>query len=121
MDFNLFVFDQFAVFVLLFVLLLFACLVKLAKAVSNTALELALVFGVVGKEKFAFSVRLVVLPLAVVLNSLVLINLETSTLFFAIDPLSSIEVTICIQHRTVSMGYSIELLALVTIFFDNFA
>ena len=120
MDFNFFVLYQLPVVVLLFVLLLFACFVELAKPVLDTVLELAFVFGIVGIEQFAFSVRLIVLPLAIVLNSFVLVNLQASAFLFAVDPLSAKEITIGIEHGAISMRYSIELLTFVSIFFDNF-
>jgi hypothetical protein len=53
-----------------------SCLVKLAKAVSDTALKLALVFGAVAINKFALPVRVVVVPLAVVLKSFILVNVK---------------------------------------------
>lgn len=118
MDFNLSVLYQLPVVVLLFVLLLFACFVELAKPVLDTVLELAFVFGIVGIEQLAFSVRLIVLPLAIVLNSFVLVNLKALAFLGPINPRSSIKITIGIEHGTVSMRYPMYLLTFAFILFD---
>lgn len=67
------------------------------------------------------SIRLIILPFSLILDIELLIDLKSSSLFLAIDPFSSVKVSVCIQHGSVAVGPAVKLLTLVTVFFDDSA
>jgi len=64
-------------------------------------------------SQFSLTMRLIILPFAFVLIIALLVYLKPSAFFFAIDPLPSIKISICIQHRSISMRDVVKLLSFV--------
>lgn len=120
MNLYFFVNYSLAAFVLLLIFLFLPSIEIFSLAVFDPSLKLPLVLRLVRVQHFPLAVRLVVLPLSIVLHPFVLVDLQTSTFLLAVDPLSSVEISIGVEHGSVAMWHSLQLLAFVSILFDQF-
>lgn len=103
------------------VLGLFFAVVVLSFPPLHSIFEFSKVIRGVLFGDLSVSVRLIVLPFSLVLDIEFLIDLKSSSLFLAVHPFPSVKVSIRVQHGSVAMRPSIELLPLVSIFFDDSA
>ena len=62
--------------------------------------------------------RLIVLPLALVLDAPVLIDLKSASFLLAQHPLSPIEISVAIEHRSIAVRLFVEFLPLIAILPD---
>ena len=58
---------------------------------------------------------LVLLPFPFILHIELVVDLHASALFDAVHPFSSVEVTVCVEHRASAVRDAVELFSLVTV------